>query len=119
MRNMSFFYTKDQVRAGTKTETTRPGWNFLKPGDRVMACEKCQGLGKGGKIVKIRPIEIVKTEKIHALSICYTKKNVNAEGFPGMTPITFVRSILVEKCKLSLGDQVNRITFKYIKEQSK
>jgi len=46
-------HTKQQIYDGTKTETTRKGWGFLKPGDMVMACEQCQGLGKGGKIVKI------------------------------------------------------------------
>ena len=59
MRNMSFMLTTAQIRAGTKTVTRRLGWKFLKPGDRLMACVKCQGLGKGGKIEKIREIEVV------------------------------------------------------------
>ena len=114
MRNMSFFYTQSQIRSGTKTETTRAGWNFLKPGNKLMACEKCQGLGKGGKIVKIRPIEIVKVEKIFANADFYKESNIIAEGFPGMTPEKFIQDILIKKCKCHYGQDLNRITFKYV-----
>jgi len=51
MRNMSFFLTTDQIRNKTKTVTRRDGWLFLKPGDIVQACVKCQGLKKGEKIL--------------------------------------------------------------------
>ena len=69
MRNMSFSATTEQIRNGTKTVTRRLGWTFLKPGDVVMACVKCQGLKKGEKVEKIRPIRIVSVRK-EPLSIC-------------------------------------------------
>lgn len=63
MRNMSFALTTDQFLAGTKTVTRRLGWKFLKPGDRVMACEKCMGLRKGEKIRRLGEIEIVSVKR--------------------------------------------------------
>ena len=51
--------TKPQFRARTKDVTRRNGWRNAKAGDRMMGCEKCQGLGPGGKIVKMGVIEIV------------------------------------------------------------
>lgn len=114
MRHMSFFYTQDQVRAGTKTETSRKGWEFLKPGDKVMAVEKGMGLKKGEKIVRIRPIEIVKNEPIMCRQRFYTKKNVKAEGFGNMRADIFIEKILVKKCKCKHNERLNRLTFKYI-----
>lgn len=59
MRNMSFSLTTKQFIDGSKTVTRRLGWKFLKPGDRVMACEKCQGLKKGEKVKRLGEIEII------------------------------------------------------------
>lgn len=55
MRNMSFMLTTAQIRDRSKTVTRRLGWWNLRVGDVVMACEKCQGLGKGGKIITLTP----------------------------------------------------------------
>lgn len=52
-RNMSFMLTTQQVIDRTKTVTRRLGWKHLKPGELFWACEKCQGLGKGGKINRL------------------------------------------------------------------
>lgn len=60
-RNMSAFYTKEQVRARTKTETRRLGWDDLKPGDLFYMVEKSHGLKKG--------------EKIKRLALCRCKSN--------------------------------------------
>ena len=49
MRAMSFMLTTEQMRNRSKSVTRRLGWNTLKPGDRIIAAVKCQGLGKGGK----------------------------------------------------------------------
>ena len=56
---MSFFKTTEQIRNSTKTVTRRLGWKFLIRRDRVMACVKCQGLKKGDKVEKIRPLLII------------------------------------------------------------
>lgn len=120
MRNMSFMLTTDQVRAGTKTVTRRDGWWFLKPGDRVMACVKCQGLGKGGRIEKIREIEIVSTraEPLSDLLIApggaYTASEMKAEGFPGLEARAFVKMFCESHNGVALNTRVNRIEFKYV-----
>ena len=49
-RNMSFMITTEQIKNRTKTVTRRLGWNFLKPGEVVNACEKCRGLKAGQKV---------------------------------------------------------------------
>lgn len=116
MRNMSFIHTQDQIRNGTKTETTRAGWSFLKPGDIVMAVVKSQGIPKGGKVEKIRPIRIVNNEKIQCHEDCYTYANMKAEGFEGMPPIYFVKHILVKKCGCEYDQDLNRITFEYVED---
>lgn len=111
---MSFFHTIIQIRAGTKTETTRKGWEFLKPGDIVMACAKCQGLKKGEKIRRIRMIRIKKIEKIRNDIEYYKTENVKAEGFHRMEPYEFCYFILYRKCGIKIYEEVNRITFEYV-----
>jgi len=114
MRNMSFSHTKEQIKNGSKIQTIRKGWVVLKPGDRVMACEKCMGLKKGEKIVKIREIEVIRIEKISVSLKCINKDNVVAEGFPELHPVEFLRQILIDKCGLKLKQPVNRIYFRYV-----
>jgi hypothetical protein len=53
VRNISFMLTTRQVCDRIKTVTRRNGWLFAKPGDLLCAVEKSQGLGKGGKIVRV------------------------------------------------------------------
>ncbi len=118
MRNMSFMLTTDQIRQGTKTVTRRLGWQFLKPGDRVMACVKCQGLGKGGKIEKLREIEVVSvrreplTTMQHAL-LRDARLEARREGFPELTNREFV-SMFCRHMNCTPADTVTRIEFKYV-----
>jgi hypothetical protein len=110
-RNISFYHTQEQVQARTKTVTRRLGWLFLKPGDILNACEKCQGLGKGGKINKLGQIRVisVRREPLNAI----TPSDCAAEGFPQMTPAAFIEFF----CK-AMGCTpetiVTRIEFEYI-----
>ncbi|WP_425404579.1 hypothetical protein [Hwanghaeella sp.] len=116
MRNMSFMLTTQQVEDGTKDVTRRFGWDFLKVGERVMACEKCQGLGKGGKINRLRPIEIVSVQKERADAITGyddPAQECAREGFPEMTAAEFV-AMLCKANKRQPSDTVNRIEFRYI-----
>lgn len=112
MRNMSFMLTTEQIRKQTKTVTRRDGWWKLKVGDIVMAVEKCQGLKKGEKIKKLKPIRIISTQPEVLRNI--TIKEVIREGFPSMTPGEFIEMF----CKTHKGctpDKViNRIEFEYI-----
>jgi len=111
MRNMSFMLTAEQVRNRTKTVTRRLGWWFLKPGDRVMACVKCQGIPKGGTIEKICEIEIVSARKERLQDI--TQIEVAMEGFPQLSRIGFME-MFTREMKCCYGDYVNRIEFRYV-----
>ena len=112
-RNMSFMLTTDQIRNRTKTVTRRLGWWFLKPGDILNACEKCQGLKKGEKIVKICQIRVVSTRQEELWFI--SRADVVKEGFPDQAPYEFVFMFTKEmKCEWDIP--VNRIEFEYIEE---
>lgn len=111
MRNISFMLTTQQVRDGTKDVTRRLGWWNLKPGTRIMACEKCQGIPKGGKMVRIREIEIVSVRKESLDWI--DEADVKREGFPKMTPGQFVEMFCKHNDCFETTD-VNRIEFKYV-----
>lgn len=95
MRNMSFSLTTAQMIAGTKSVTRRLGWECLKPGERVMACEKVMGRRKGQPLVRLFPIKIlsVRRERLDAIELdpAYGAIEVKREGFPEMAPWDFVR----------------------------
>lgn len=112
-RNMSFCITPGQIRNKTKTVTRRLGWDFLRPGEIVNACVKCQGLGKDGKIEKICQIRILDTWKEELCDI--TQQDVVKEGFPEMSPTEFVEMFIKElKPKYGKYTKVNRIEFDYL-----
>jgi len=110
MRNMSFSLTTEQFRNKSKTVTRRTGWLFLKPGDRIMGCEKCQGI-KAGELVRLGAIEIVNVTREMLYEI--TKPDVIAEGFPELSPDEFV-SMFCDHMNVSLNTEVTRIEFKYL-----
>lgn len=107
---MSFFMTTQQIIDETKTVTRRFGWWNLKGGELLCAVEKCQGLGKGGKINRLKVIEVVSTrsEPLNAI----TKEECVLEGFPDMEPAEFV-AMIVKHHKCEPDKIVNRIEFKY------
>ena len=111
MRNISFFETQAQFRARTKTVTRRGAWWFLKPGDVLMGVEKAQGLGKGGKVVRMGPIRIVSARKERLSDI--TQDDVIAEGFPDWTPSNFI-DFYMKFNKCGEDEPVNRIEFEYL-----
>lgn len=109
MRNMSFSMTTQQMYDGTKSVTRRLGWWTLKPGDVLMAVEKCQGLKRGEHVVKIYPIEIVSVESQELWWI--NKPECKREGFPELSPVEFV-DMFCEHNKCEPFAEVNRIEFK-------
>ncbi|HOR98096.1 MAG TPA: ASCH domain-containing protein [Kiritimatiellia bacterium] len=111
MRNMSFSLTTAQVRAQTKDVTRRIGWADLKPGERLMAIEKGQGLKKGEKVRRITVIECVSNRKEMLCAI--TPHEVLREGFPDMSPADFVE-MFCRANKCGPRDYVNRIEFRYV-----
>lgn len=111
MRNMSFFLTTRQVREQIKDVTRRLGWEDLKPGERVQAIVKGQGLKKGEKIERLCVIECVSNRKEMLCEI--TPVEVLREGFNAMSPADFVAMF----CKANGCEprrMVNRIEFKYV-----
>lgn len=144
MKNISFFETQKQFRARQKHVTRRgnadgPTWKNLKPGNQLMGCEKCQGLGKGGKIVKMGPITTLTScpEPLNDIIEIpvrwlpqhiveqYPKKyhiwmnpgwgiaEVVLEGFTNLTPEQFV-DMFCEMNNCEPETEVTRILFDYI-----
>lgn len=113
MRNMNFMLTTRQIKDKSKSVTRRLGWWFLKPGDVLNACEKCQGLKKGEKVIKLCQIRVLSTrgEKLFEIS----ESDVIAEGFPNMTPFEFV-NMFSRKMKTHIAVWVNRIEFEYLED---
>ena len=110
-RNMSFMLTTKQIENKTKTVTRRRGWLFLKGGETVNACEKCQGLKKGEKINKLSQIRIKNTRR-EPLDII-DQLECEKEGFPDMTPDEFIDMYVTHMG--GAGDQyVTRIEFEYL-----
>tara|TARA_B100001123_G_C14794523_1_gene821828 strand:- start:289 stop:612 length:324 start_codon:yes stop_codon:yes gene_type:complete len=102
--------TKNQLLSGSKTVTRRLGWKFLKPGDRVMACKQCQGLGKGGKIKRYGLIEIeqVWSERLGDI----TPTEILREGFPNMSVDEFVDYFIAGHKGCKRDTIITRIQFR-------
>ena len=135
MKNISFTATKPQFRAHQKHVTRRgnkngPTWKNLKPGDVIMGCEQCQGLGKGGKIVKMGAIIILDAtpepiDTIIKRPVRDTPRRIEdqypfalpsettLEGFPELTPAQFV-DMLCEMNDCEQETEFNRVLFDYI-----
>lgn len=135
-RNISFMLTQEQFRNRTKTVTRRVGWKFLKPGDVLNGCEKCQGLGPGGKIVKLGQIIVLSVRREPLGFMCteldvqplrhdqmqvagvehpddYGYTEAALEGFPDMTGSEFVE-MFCEHMGVDPWSEITRIGFDYI-----
>lgn len=88
MRNISVMLTERQVLDDSKTETRRRGARWAKPGMRLCAIRKGQGLKPGENIHRLCVLEIVavRREPLNAID----KAGVVREGFPDMSPAEFV-----------------------------
>ena len=107
------------------------GWTRVKDGDVLMACEKCQGLGKGGKIVKMGPIEVMMVtheplgDIIHDPVRNGMQRDWNPEtyreGFPELTPIQFCEKFIEinpkdrQGNKTTLDTVITRIVFRKLR----
>ncbi len=111
MKNMSFLLTVPQMIARSKTVTRRLGWGNLVSGDLIMACVKCQGLGKDGAIERIGVIEITNIRKEHLCHITY--HDCIQEGFPDMSPDEFV-AFFSSHNNCPANATVTRIEFKHV-----
>lgn len=88
-RRMSFFLTRAQVLARTKTVTRRSisTWSKLKAGDHLVAIEKGQGLkaGEGHRVLALLEVVDVRVERL----VSITAEDCAREGFPELTPLEF------------------------------
>lgn len=85
-RHISFMLTTPQFVDGSKDVTRRIGWANLKAGDVLIAVEKSQGLGKGGKVKKLGMIRVksARREPLRAIhdDLEYGYEETRREGFP-------------------------------------
>lgn len=118
MRLMSFSLTTEAMRAKTKTVTRRLGWTMLKPGDRLMACEKVMGRRHGEPLMKIGEIEVtsIRRERLDRLTLepLYGAKEISLEGFPRMTPWEFQRFFIKSHKGCQEFTMVTRIEFRHL-----
>jgi hypothetical protein len=116
-RNISFFYTTDQIRDRSKTVTRRRGWKFLQRGDILNACVKCQGLKRGEKIERICQIRVtgVRREMLAfmASNPRYGKAESVKEGFPDLSGWQFVK-MFCRHMNCDPYQKVTRIEFEYV-----
>jgi hypothetical protein len=118
MRLMSFSMTTEAYRNRTKTVTRRLGWRNLKPGDVLMGVEKCRGIPKGGKVVRMHPLRVVSVwrEPLGILTTMPFKQahdEVIREGFPDLTPTQFVE-MFCRHNKVTPDTPVTRIEFEHL-----
>lgn len=116
MKNISFQLTKAQILSRTKTVTRRIGWENVKVGDRLQACEKCMGLRPGQKLVKLCVIRVqsVRRESLSRLvaNRQYGLVEVSLEGFPELSPEAFVE-MFCRKMGCDPATFVTRLEFSY------
>jgi hypothetical protein len=126
--NMSFSMTTEKVLNKTKTITRRLGWRWLveavKRGEHpiLQPVVKGQGIPKGGHVEKINGpirVECAVFEPIGWLtnpryySPQLARSEVNAEGFPNLTPAEFV-AMFCKHNGCTPNTQITRIQFSYV-----
>lgn len=106
--------TTETFRRREKDVTRRLGWWFLEPGDLVQGCEKCQGLKKGERAVKLGVVRIVSTgpEQVGSFAM-HGPDETTREGFPNLTPEEFV-DMFCRYNDCHPGTTVNRIAFEHV-----
>jgi hypothetical protein len=119
-RCISFFLTTPQIRSRTKSVTRRMGWAPLKPGTRLWACVKCQGLKKGERVERLAMIEVVEVsrERLRRMTDepAYGRMECVAEGFPHLTPAEFVAMFCASHKGCTPETVVTRIAFRYVQD---
>lgn len=117
-RNMSVFYTQQQVLDEIKDVTRRLGWANLKSGELFWMVEKGQGLKKGEKVKRLKLCRCVsnRPEPLNRMirNLGYGAKEAKREGFPQLTGYEFVM-MFCRHMKVEPTQIVNRIEFEYVK----
>jgi hypothetical protein len=121
MRNISFSLTEEQFLDGSKDVTRRLGWLFLKPGDPLMGCEKCQGIKPGESIVRLGEIYVlgVSRERLDRMITEpeYGAAEVIREGLPNLAPAEFV-AMFCKHMACKPNHIITRIVFHHAPSQT-
>jgi hypothetical protein len=116
MRNISFSLTTPQFLDESKDVTRRLGWENLEAGESLSACEKCQGIKKGERVVRLGVIDIisVRRERLDAMldDRGYGLSECSREGFPHLKPEEFV-AMFCKHNKCDPDTVVTRIEFSH------
>lgn len=112
MKSISCAITTRQIRGRTKTVTRRLGWLDLKPGTLLRAVVKCMGLRKGERVQPLALLYVVSVRRERLDTI--TPDDVDAEGFPDMTPAEFVAMFCRSHKGCRPDSTVTRIEFRYV-----
>jgi hypothetical protein len=123
-RLMSVAMTTDAVIERRKTVTRRLNWwenkagrRLLRVGDTLTLCRKVQGRKPGEPIDRLAEVEVVdvRRERLDAMFVkSYGNREVELEGFPGMTPGEFVRRYFLDAQGLYPHAEVTRIEWRYL-----
>ena len=109
---MSFSMTERQLLDGSKTVTRRLGWVHLKPGDKLLAVRKAQGLKRGERQVVLGTITVVdvRREALDAI----TRDDCTREGYPDLSPAQFVDMFRTSfSRRLTSAQEITRIEFTF------
>lgn len=128
-RLMSVAFTEQAVVERRKTVTRRKGWwedkngkRILVPGDRLTLCRKVMGRKKGEPLVRLAEVGVldVRRETLEDLLIMtnYGRREMEAEGFPGMEPFDFIDRYFIKAQGLTPWDLVTRIEWCYLDEEA-
>jgi hypothetical protein len=131
-RLMSVAMTTDAVIERRKTVTRRKGWwldkngrRLLHVGDTLTLCRKVQGRKPGEPIERLAEVEVthVSRESLSRLARAgwadattdeWARREVAAEGFPGLHPGMFVKRYFRDAQGMALTDSVTRIEWRYV-----
>jgi hypothetical protein len=112
-RLMSVALTEQAVVERQKTVTRRLGWRFLKPGDRLTLCRKVQGRTAGEPLERLAEVQVVSVRPEPLYMVQLDDREVEREGFPGMTGRQFVQ-FFCQHMRCQATTQVTRIEWRYL-----
>jgi hypothetical protein len=115
MRLMSFFLTTRQYLDRSKDVTRRLGWKNVKPGDRIMAVRKAQGLKKGQHPEELGAFDVVAAARIPLWAISWV--DCVREGFPDLDPEEFI-AMFSKHMGCTRKTTVTRIEFKRVSDST-
>jgi hypothetical protein len=121
MRRMSFSMTTEAMLAKRKTVTRRLGWASVRPGELILAVDKCMGLKKGEKAKRLHVIRVsaVRRERLDRMTADdrYGRSELRFEGYGPRTTLTTPKQFVDRLCtSLSIkpDQEVTRIQFAFV-----